>query len=73
MSDLNDINRAIGSLQARVENLTDAVQALNATVQGLQKNSWTAKGILAGLTLTGGALGGKLAEIFGGVPPSQHP
>jgi hypothetical protein len=29
--------------------------------------------VLAGLTLAGGALGGKLAEIFGGVPPSQHP
>jgi hypothetical protein len=73
VSDLNDINRAIGSLQARVENLTDAVQALNSTVQGLQKTSWTARGVIAGLTLAGGALGGKLAEIFGGVPPSQHP
>lgn len=73
MSDLNDINRAIGSLQARVENLTDAVQALNQTVQGLQKTSWTAKGVIAGLSLTGGAVGSKLLALFGGLPPSQHP
>jgi hypothetical protein len=73
VSDLNDINRAIGSLQARVENLTDAVQALNETVGNLQKTSWTARGVLAGLTLAGGALGGKLAEFFGGLPPQQHP
>jgi hypothetical protein len=72
VSDLNDINRAIGNLQARVENLTDAVQALNATVQGLQKTSWTARGVLAGLTLTGGALGGKLAALLGVTPPTGH-
>ncbi len=73
MSDLNDINRAIGSLEAQVANLTTAVTALNETVQGMQRTTWTARGVLAGLTLAGGAVGGKLAELFGGVPPSQHP
>jgi hypothetical protein len=73
VSDLNDINRAIGSLEAQVHSLTLAVTALTVTVQSLQQTKWTTKGILAGLTLAGGAVGGKLAEFFGGLPPSQHP
>jgi hypothetical protein len=73
VSDLNDINRSIGSLEAKVESLTDAVRSLTTVVDGLQKTKWTTKGIIAGLAVGGGALGGKLAEIFGGVPPSQHP
>jgi hypothetical protein len=73
MSDLNDINRSIGSLEAKVESLTDAVRSLTGVVDGLQKTKWTTKGIIAGLTLAGGALGGKLAAFFGGLPPSQHP
>lgn len=73
MSDLNEINRAIGSLEAQVQNLTTAVTTLTGVVEGLQKTKWTTKGMIAGLTLAGGALGGKLAEIFGGVPPQQHP
>lgn len=73
MSDLNEINRSLGSLEAQVQNLTSAVTTLTNVVEGLQKTKWTTKGLLAGLTLAGGALGGKLAEIFGGVPPSQHP
>jgi hypothetical protein len=72
VSDLNDINRAIGSLEAQVANLTTAVTTLNDTVQGMQRTTWTARGVLAGLTLAGGAVGGKLAELFGGVPPSPH-
>jgi prefoldin subunit 5 len=64
MSDLNDINRAIGSLEAQVQNLTVAVTALTATVQSLQQSKWTARGVLAGLTLAGGAVGGKIADLF---------
>jgi hypothetical protein len=73
MSDLNDINRSIGSLEAQVLNLTVAVTALTVTVQSLQQTKWTTKGIFAGLALASGALGSKLAELFGGLPPSQHP
>jgi hypothetical protein len=73
VSDLNDINRSIGSLEAKVESLTDAVRSLTSVVDGIQKTSWTARGVIAGLTLTGGAIGGKLAALFGGLPPSQHP
>jgi hypothetical protein len=73
MSDLNDINRSIGSLEAQVLNLTVAVTALTVTVQSLQQTKWTTKGIVAGLALAGGAVGGKVAELFGGLPPSQHP
>jgi hypothetical protein len=64
MSDLNDINRAIGSLEAQVATLTGAVDRLTETVQGLQQSKWTARGVLAGLTLAGGAVGGKIADLF---------
>jgi hypothetical protein len=75
MSDLNEVSRAIGSLEAKVETLTTAVGRLAETVEGLQKKSWTAKGILAGLALTGGAAGSKIAALLGmtgGTPPAGH-
>jgi hypothetical protein len=74
MSDLNDINRAIGSLEAQVQNLTSAVDKLTEVVQGLQESRWRAKGILAGIALGGGALGSKVAELLGvtGGSPPQH-
>jgi hypothetical protein len=73
VSDLNDINRSIGSLEAQVHSLTVAVTALTVTVQSLQQTKWTTKGLVAGLALAGGAVGSKLADFFGGLPPSQHP
>jgi hypothetical protein len=72
MSDLNEINRAIGSLEAQVQNLTTAVTTLTGVVEGFKKTSWTMRGVLAGLTLTGGAVGAKLSALFGGLPPSPH-
>lgn len=66
MSDLNEVSRAIGHLEAKVENLTAAVTTLTETVQGLQQTKWTARGILAGLTLAGGAVGGKIADFLSG-------
>jgi hypothetical protein len=64
MSDLNDINRAIGSLEAQVATLTGAVDRLTETVQGLQQSKWTTKGLIAGVALAGGAVGGKIADLF---------
>jgi len=74
MSDLNDINRAIGSLEAQVATLTGAVEKLTGVVQSLQESRWKAKGILAGIALGGGALGSKVAELLGmtGGSPPQH-
>jgi hypothetical protein len=64
MSDLNDIHRAIGSLEAQVATLTGAVDRLTETVQGLQQSKWTTKGLIAGVALAGGAVGGKIADLF---------
>lgn len=72
MSDLNGVSQAIGALQSDVRNLTSAVEKLTGTVEGLQKTKWTARGLLAGLSLAGGAAGSKLLAIFGGSPPPQH-
>lgn len=69
MSDLNEINRSLGNLEGKVESLTGAVEKLTGVVEGLQKTKWTTKGILAGLTLAGGAVGGKIAALLGGLPP----
>ncbi len=41
MSDLNEINRAIGSLEAQVQNLTTAVTTLTGVEEGFKKTSWT--------------------------------
>jgi hypothetical protein len=73
MSEINEISRAIGSLEASVQTLTDQVRTLTEVVQSLQESRWKAKGILAGLALGGGALGSKVAELLGmtGSPP-QH-
>jgi hypothetical protein len=64
MSGIDEISEAIGTLKADVRNLTVAVTTLTETVQGLQQSKWTARGILAGLTLAGGAVGGKIADLF---------
>jgi prefoldin subunit 5 len=72
MSGIDEISKAIGSLEAQVTNLTTAVTTLNTTVQSLQKARWTTKGLLAGLTLVGGAAGSKIAALFGGPPPTGH-
>lgn len=69
MSDLNDINRALGNLEGQVSGLTGAVERLTGVVEGLQKTKWTTKGILAGLAVGGGAVGGKLAALLGMTPP----
>lgn len=70
MSDLNDINRALGTLEAKVESLTGAVEKLTCVVEGLQKTKWTTKGLIAGLAVGGGAIGGKLAALIGVTPPA---
>lgn len=71
MSDLNDINRAIGSLEAKVETLTVTLERVADRLDGLQKKSWTARGVIAGLAVGGGAVGGKLAALLGMTPPGQ--
>jgi hypothetical protein len=73
MSDLNEVSEAIGQLRADVRNLADTVKTLSGHVEGIQKTSWTARGVIAGLSLAGGAAGSKLLALFGGLPPSQHP
>jgi hypothetical protein len=74
MSEINEISRAIGSLETSVTTLTEQVKTLTEVVQSLQQSKWTAKGIMAGLALGGGALGGKVAELLGmtGGSPPQH-
>lgn len=71
MSDLNEINRSLGTLEAKVETLVGAVDKLAGAVEGIQKTKWTTKGVLAGLAVGGGAVGGKLAALLGMTPPSQ--
>lgn len=73
MSDLNEVSEAIGQLRADVRNLANTVAALAEGVEGIKKTSWTARGLIAGLSLTGGAVGSKILALFGGLPPSQHP
>lgn len=72
MSDLNDVSRAIGSLEAKVENLTTAVTTLNDTVQGLQQSKWTARGVAIAIATVAGGAGGKIVALFGG-SPTPHP
>jgi hypothetical protein len=75
MSEINEISRAIGGLEASVQTLTEQVKTLTGVVQSLQESRWKAKGILAGIALGGGALGSKVAELLGmtgGNPPTGH-
>lgn len=68
MSDLNEVSRAIGSLEAQVKTLTGAVDSLNFTVQNLQQSKWTTKGFMLGLAALSGGIGGKVTSLFG-LPP----
>lgn len=73
---MNDIDpQEFGEMRADIRNLTVAVNKLSETVEGLQKTKWTTKGIIAGLAFGGGAVGGKIAALFGGSPPTPpfHP
>lgn len=72
MSELDEISRVIGRLEANISTLTTAVETLNTTVMGLQKTRWTTKGLIAGLSLGGGAIGSKLLEILTGSPPPPN-
>jgi hypothetical protein len=74
MSEINEISRAIGSLETSVQTLTEQVKTLTEVVQSLQQSKWTTKGLMAGIALGGGAIGSKVAELLGltgGLPP-QH-
>ena len=73
MSDFNEVSRAIGSLEAKVENLTSAVRTLTGTVEGLQKSRWMAKGAALVVAALSGAGGAKLAALLGIAPPGGHP
>lgn len=75
MSAIDEISEAIGGLKAEVTALNKNVEKLTDIVEGLQKTRWTAKGVMAGIGLAGGAVGGKIAALFGGSPPTPpfHP
>ena len=75
MSAIDEISEAIGGLKAEVTALNKNVEKLTGIVEGLQKTKWTTKGWLAGLAVGGGAVGGKIAALFGGTPPQPpfHP
>ena len=71
MSDIDP--QEFGELRADVRNLVMAVKDLAIKVEGMQRTGWTARGVWAGLTLAGGAAGGKLLALFGAAPPPGQP
>jgi hypothetical protein len=71
VSAIDEISEAIGALRAEVRNMADDMRGLRTSVEGLQKQSWMAKGGALVVAALSGAAGGKLAALLGMTPPGQ--